>query len=62
MIIPFIDWEIEPWLKGIVIAFLTALPIMIIVYSRDKKAIIPMIISSFVLGGLIGIAWAKFIG
>lgn len=61
LIIPFVNWEIAPWIKGIVIALLTALPIMIIVYPKDKKAIIPMIIFSLILGAGIGIAGAKFI-
>ncbi|MDZ7723603.1 MAG: hypothetical protein U5R06_12575 [candidate division KSB1 bacterium] len=62
LIIPFVDWGIEPWIKGIVIALLTAIPIMIIVFPKDKKAIIPMIIFSLILGAGIGIAGAKFIG
>jgi hypothetical protein len=62
LIIPFVSWGIEPWIKGIVIALLTAIPIMIIVYPKDKKAIIPMIIFSLILGAGIGIAGAKFIG
>jgi len=62
LIIPFVDWGIAPWIKGIVIALLTAIPIMIIVFPKDKKAIIPMIVFSLILGASIGIAGAKFIG
>lgn len=62
LIIPFVDWGIAPWIKGIVIALLTSVPIMIIVFPKDKKAIIPMIIFSLILGAGIGIAGAKFIG
>ena len=62
LIIPFVNWSIVPWITGIVIAILTSIPIMIIVYPRDKKAIIPMIIISLILGAGIGIAGAKFIG
>jgi hypothetical protein len=62
LIIPFVDWDIVPWLKGIIISLLSALPVMIIVYPKDKKAIIPMIIFSLVLGAGIGIAGAKYIG
>ena len=61
-IIPFVNWGIVPWLSGIVIAIMTSIPIMIIVYPRDKKAIIPMIVFSLILGAGIGIAGAKFIG
>lgn len=62
LIIPFVNWGIAPWINGIVIAILTSIPIMIIVYPRDKKAIIPMIVFSIILGAGIGIAGAKFIG
>ena len=62
LIIPFVDWEMAPWLKGVIISFLSAIPVMIIVYPKDKKAIIPMIIFSIILGAGIGIAGAKFIG
>lgn len=62
LIIPFVSWDIAPWLKGIIISFLSALPVMIIVYPKDKKAIIPMIVFSLILGAGIGIAGAKLIG
>ncbi len=62
LVIPFIDWGISAWLTGIIIAFGTALPIMIIVYPKDKKAIIPMIVFSLILGAGIGLAGAKFVG
>ncbi len=62
LIIPFVSWEITPWIKGSVIALLTAIPIMIIVYPKDKKAILPMIVFSLILGAGIGLAGAKFIG
>ncbi len=62
LIIPFVSWEITPWIKGSIIALLTAMPIMIIVYPKDKKAILPMIIFSLILGAGIGLTGAKFIG
>ena len=62
LIIPFVDWGIEPWLKGLIIGELVAIPIMIMVYPKDKKALIPMIIFSAILGIGVAIAGAKFIG
>jgi len=61
LIIPFVDWGIAPWVTGLLIAFLTAIPIMIIVYPKDKKALIPIFLFSLFLGAGIGLAGAKFI-
>lgn len=62
LIIPFVDWNIEPWLKGLILGELSAIPIMIMVYPKDKKALIPMIIFSAILGIGVALAGAKFIG
>ena len=62
IIIPFVNWDMEPWLKGMIIALLMSLPVMVIVYSKDKKAILPMIIFALILGAGIGMAGTKFIG
>jgi len=62
LIIPYVNWNIQPWLKGLVIAELTVIPIMIIVYPQDPKALIPMFIFSAILGVGVGLAGAKFIG
>lgn len=62
LIIPFVDWGIPSWITGIIIALLSAIPIMIIVYPKDKKALIPMTVFSVILGAGIGLVGAKFIG
>jgi len=62
LFIPYVDWEMQPWLKGVLLALLSAIPIMIIVYPKDKKALIPMIIFSIILGAGIGFAGEKYIG
>ncbi|MBN2395636.1 MAG: hypothetical protein JXC36_04140 [Candidatus Atribacteria bacterium] len=62
LIIPFVNWGMPLWISGIIISLLSALPIMIIVYPKDKKSIIPMIIFAIILGAGIGLAGAKFIG
>ena len=62
LIIPFINTGFPHWITGIIISLLTAIPIMIIVYPKDKKAIIPMTLFSIILGAGIAIAGAKFIG
>jgi len=62
LIIPFVDWNLEPWLKGLILGELSAIPIMLIIYPKDKKALIPIIIFSAILGIGVAIAGAKFIG
>lgn len=62
LIIPFVNWGLEPWISGVIISFLSALPIMIIVFPKDKKALIPMTIFSIILGAAIGLAGAEWIG
>jgi hypothetical protein len=62
VIIPFVQWDMAPWLKGILIALITTVPIMVIVFPKDKKAIVPMVVFALVLGAAIGWAGAKFIG
>jgi len=61
LIIPFVQWDIDPWLKGLIIGELTTLPVMIIVAKNDKKALIPMILFSAILGIGVGIAGSIFI-
>jgi len=62
LIIPFVSWDLAPWFKGVIISFLSALPIMIIVFPKDKKSLIPITVFSIVLGAGIGLAGARFIG
>jgi hypothetical protein len=62
LIIPHIDLGIAPWLTGMVVAVLTAVPIMVIVYPEDPKAIIPMLVASIVIGTLVGLAGSRFVG
>lgn len=61
LIIPFVNWDLQPWLKGLIIAELAALPIMVLVSAKEPKSIIPIVIFSAVLGVAIGLAGAKFI-
>ena len=62
LIIPFVNWNLSPWITGVIISFLSTLPVMIIVYPNDKKSLIPKTIFSNILGAGIGLAGAKFIG
>ena len=62
LIIPYVAWNMAPWLKGLIIAELTALPILLIVAPQDKKAVMPIVIMSGLLGAGVGWAGAYFIG
>ncbi|HEX3021539.1 MAG TPA: hypothetical protein VHQ24_15985 [Lachnospiraceae bacterium] len=61
LILPFITinttlLETLWWIKGGMIGFILAVPVMVIVAKDDRKATIPMGIMSIILGSLIGIA------
>jgi hypothetical protein len=62
LIIPFVSWNISPWLKGLIIAEISAIPILLIVVPKDKKAIIPITVMSAILGIAVAIAGKTFIG
>ena len=62
IIISYIKIPFAPWLKGLVIAELSALPIMILVAKDGIKGIIPVLIMSAILGILVGITTSKFAG
>lgn len=44
------------WLKGGVLNLLLAIPVIILAAKEDKKSVLPMVITSAVLGTAIGIA------
>lgn len=58
--ISYIEISFSPWLKGLVVALLGIIPVLIIVSKEDKKSVIPISIMSAILGILVGIATAKF--
>ena len=55
IIIPFVDWGISGWLTGLIIALLSAIPVMLMVLPKEKKAFYPMFMSAIFLGA--GIGW-----
>ena len=61
LIIPFVAWEIDPWLKGLIIGELSAIPVMVLVFAKDRKAVIPIIIFSAILGIGVAVAGAAFV-
>jgi hypothetical protein len=61
LIIPYVSWDIQPWLKGLIIAEMAALPVMILVFAKEPGSLIPIAIFSAILGILVGIAGARFV-
>lgn len=61
LIIPFVNWNLRSWVKGMLIATLAALAVMILVAETNITDIIPMILSSLILGALIGLFGKKWI-
>ena len=57
--ISYIDLPLAGWLKGLVVAELAALPIVILVAKDNKKGVVPILVMSAVLGVLVGLATAK---
>jgi phosphate starvation-inducible membrane PsiE len=59
IIIPYVNWNMHPSIRGLIIAVITAIPIMLIVAKEDAHAVIPMLVSSIVLGVLLGLVSIK---
>ena len=62
LIIPFVSWPIDGWLRGLIIATLGMVPIAIIAFSRNKKQVPMIIASAAVFGAVIGFASDRLIG
>lgn len=61
LIIPFVHWNIQPWLRGLLIGELSAIPVILMIYPQDRKAFIPLGIFSAILGIGVAVAGAAFI-
>ncbi len=62
VVIPFVDWAMAPWLKGLVLAELFAVPVVLMVVRDEPKAVLPITVMSALLGAAVGWAGAFFIG
>ena len=60
IIISYIQMPLSPWLKGLVVAEVSAIPVVIIIAKEDKKPVIPILVMSAILGLLVGISTTKF--
>lgn len=59
-VISYIQLPIADWLKGVVIAEISALPIVILVLKTDAKSMVPIMMMSALLGCLVGISTGMF--
>ena len=57
----YIQWSFKGWLKGLILAELTAIPILIIVSEDDPLGILPIVLMSAILGSILGWATERFI-
>ena len=60
ILISYIQFPMSPWLKGLVVAEISSLPIIILVMKNDPKSIIPILVMSAILGVAVGISTSKF--
>lgn len=61
LVIPFVNWDLDTWLKGLVLAELFAIPVIIMVAKNDRKSIWSIVLMSAILGIAVGIAGDRFI-
>lgn len=59
-VIAHISLPIKDWLKGLIVALISAIPIMILVFANDPKSIIPIFVMSIILGSLVGFLSGKY--
>lgn len=62
LIIPFVRWCLKAWIKGIVIATISAIPVILQTLEVDNSSVIPILFSSVILGAFMGWAGEKYIG
>ncbi len=56
------DLKINPIIKGVLIALLVLLPTAILIGWKEPLSLIPIIIMTTILGGLLGLSIQKIIG
>jgi hypothetical protein len=59
-LISYVQVPMASWLKGIVVAEMTAVPIIVLVSGTDPKSVGVIAVMTAVLGALVGLATARF--
>jgi hypothetical protein len=62
VIISYVQMPVAPWLKGIAVAVMSVLPILVHVSRDGRKSIIPILIFTIVLGAGVGFATSRLAG
>jgi len=62
ILINYIELGMKAWLKGLTVALLCSIPIVIIVSENEPVSAIPIVIFSAVLGSLVGFFGKKYAG
>jgi hypothetical protein len=60
VLIAYIQMPMPPWVKGITVAVLSCLPVVILVSENDPKATIPILLMSVVVGAAVGSATFRY--
>ncbi len=60
-VITHIQFGVEGWLKGLIVAVLMALPVIVLVMKTDVKSVIPILVMSAILGSIVGFVGDRFI-
>lgn len=60
VIISHLEIGLKAWLKGLIIAEATAIPILILVAKSDVISVLPIMVMSAALGSLVGIFGEKY--
>ncbi|NNE27259.1 MAG: hypothetical protein HKN09_10480 [Saprospiraceae bacterium] len=55
LVISYINWYAEGWLRGLIIAELGMIPFIILALHRNKNAVLPFILTAAPLGMLMGL-------
>ena len=61
VVITYARMPLAGWFSGILLAVLTGIPMAILASETDPTAFVPILISSVVLGGLLGLIAEKLI-
>lgn len=60
VLISYVRAPLPNWAKGGAIGFFSALSIVILVAQSDPTSVLPILMTSLVLGGLVGVLSGKF--